>query len=120
VRKHNLANLDSSLADVFCNRSGLALVMSNKKGSEKMIKSWLTKLTNPVVIRAAVLALVLSPAVSLANAPAKTKGHVRHIVRQPVSQAVQFQGLESAEDWDHNADGFYTPTRSPGFNELNH
>lgn len=85
-----------------------------------MIKSWLSKLTNPAVVRAAALALVISPTFALANTPDKTKGHERHIGRQPASQAVQFQGKESAADWDHDTDGFYKPTWSPGFNELNH
>ena len=26
----------------------------------------------------------------------------------------------TAGDWDHDEDGFYTPTRSPGWNDLNH
>jgi hypothetical protein len=83
-----------------------------------MIKSWLSKLTNPAVVRAAVFALVLSPAICLANTPTKAKGTEKHLVRQPASQAVQFQGQQSPADWDHDADGFYTPTRSPGFNDL--
>jgi hypothetical protein len=39
-------------------------------------------------------------------------------MRQPARQAVQFQGQQSQADWDHDADGFYHPTRSPGFNDL--
>jgi len=30
---------------------------------------------------------------------------------------VQFQGQQSRADWDHDADGFYKPTQSPGFHE---
>ena len=36
-----------------------------------MIKSWLSKLTNPAVVRAAVLALAISPTNCLANTQAK-------------------------------------------------
>jgi hypothetical protein len=81
-----------------------------------MITSWLSKLTNPAVVRAAVLALVLSPAISLANTPAKVKNQ-RHVVLRPASQTVQFHGQQSKADWDHDADGFYQPTQSPGFHE---
>jgi hypothetical protein len=82
-----------------------------------MITSWLSKLTNPAVVRAAVLALALSPAIGLANTPAKAKHTQRHVVLQPASQTVQFQGQQSRADWDHDADGFYKPTQSPGFHE---
>jgi len=30
------------------------------------------------------------------------------------------QTQRTAADWDHGEDGFYTPTRSPGWNDLNH
>ena len=80
-----------------------------------MIGSWFSKLTNPAVVRVAVLALALSPAISLANTPAKAKGTQRHVAVQPVRQTVQFQGEQSEADWDHDADGFYKPTQSPGF-----
>lgn len=80
-----------------------------------MITSWLSKLTNPAVVRAAVIALALSPAISLANTPVKAKGTHRHIAVQPARQTVQFQGHQSEADWDHDADGFYKPTQSPGF-----
>jgi hypothetical protein len=83
-----------------------------------MIKSWFSELTKGAIVRAAVLALVISPTLGLANTPHKTKGSERHIVRHPASQAVQFQGQKSQADWDHDEDGFYTPTRSPGFNDL--
>jgi hypothetical protein len=33
---------------------------------------------------------------------------------------INFQMQESAADWDHDEDGFYTPTRSPGWNDLFH
>jgi hypothetical protein len=82
-----------------------------------MITSWLSKLTKPAVVRAAVLALALSPAIGLANTPAKAKNTQRHIALQPASQTVQFQGQQSKADWDHDADGFYQPTQSPGFHE---
>ena len=82
-----------------------------------MITSWLSKLTNPAVVRAAVLALALSPAIALANTPAKAKNAQRHIALQPASQTVRFQGQQSKADWDHDADGFYKPTQSPGFHE---
>jgi hypothetical protein len=82
-----------------------------------MMTSWLSKLTNPAVVRAAVLALALSPAIGLANTPAKAKNTQRHIALQPTSQTVQFQGQQSRADWDHDADGFYKPTQSPGFHE---
>jgi hypothetical protein len=80
-----------------------------------MITSWFSKLTNPAVVRAA--ALALSPAVSLANTPAKAKGTHRHIAVQPARQTVQFQGQQSEADWDHDADGFYKPTQSPGYHD---
>ncbi len=75
-----------------------------------MIKRF-SKLTTPVVIAAAALALVLSPTVGLARTSVK-------VVHQLTRQTVQPQ--KSAADWDHDADGFYTPTRSPGWNALNH
>ena len=80
-----------------------------------MIKSWLSKLTSPAVA-AAVLALAISPAVGLANTPAKAKRAYRHIEHQPVHQSVQFQRETPAQAWDDN-DGFYTPPRSPGFHD---
>jgi hypothetical protein len=89
---------------------------SLQKRSNAMITSWLSKLTNPAVVRAAVIALALSPAISLANTPAKAKGTHRHVAVQPIRQTVQFQGQQSQADWDHDADGFYKPTQSPGFN----
>jgi hypothetical protein len=82
-----------------------------------MITSWLSKLTNPAVVRAAVLALALSPAIGLANTPAKAKNIQRHIALQAASKTVRFQGQQSKRDWDHDADGFYKPTQSPGFHE---
>jgi len=30
---------------------------------------------------------------------------------------IDFQMQGSAGDWDHDEDGFYTPTRSPGWND---
>jgi hypothetical protein len=89
-----------------------------RKGLGRMNKSWFSKLTKGAIVRAAVLALVISPTLGLANTPHKTKGTVRHVVRQPASQAVQFQGQKSQADWDHDEDGFYRPTRSSGFNDL--
>jgi hypothetical protein len=83
-----------------------------------MITSWLSKLTNPAMVRAAVLALAFSPAICLANTPAKAKGAERHIAVQPVRPAVHFQVQTSEADWDHDADGFYRPTQSPGFDDL--
>jgi hypothetical protein len=83
------------------------------KRVRKMIKLF-AKLTTPAAGLAAALALVLSPTVSLANTPAKKSVH------QPTRQIIQFQSQESAADWDHDADGFYHPTRSPGWNGINH
>jgi hypothetical protein len=34
--------------------------------------------------------------------------------------AFQTQTQRAVPDWDHDEDGFYTPTRSPGWNDLNH
>jgi hypothetical protein len=75
-----------------------------------MIKRF-SKLTTPVVIAAAAVALVLSPRVGLATTPTK-------VAHQLTRQTVQPQ--KSAADWNHDADGFYMPTRSPGCNALNH
>ena len=84
----------------------------------KMINRF-SKLTNPALILAAALGLVLSPAVSMANPAAKSKHHHTQAVHHPTGQTVQFQGQEASRpDWDHDADGFYTPSRSPGRNEL--
>jgi hypothetical protein len=71
-----------------------------------MIKMF-SKLTTMVVIAPAALALVLSPTVSLATTATK-------VVHQLTRQTVQPQ--KSAADWDDDADGFYMPTRSPGWN----
>ena len=70
-----------------------------------------SKLTTPVVITATRTGTGLSPTVGLARTSAK-------VVHQLARQTVQPQ--KSATDWDHDADGFYTPTRSPGWNALNH
>ena len=78
-----------------------------------MIKLF-AKLITPAAGLAAALALVVSPTVSLANTPAKEKVH------HPIRQIVHFQSQETAADWDHDADGFYHPTRSPGWNAINH
>jgi hypothetical protein len=83
-----------------------------------MIASWLSKLTNSAMVRVAILALAFSPAIGLANTPAKVKGAEKQITLQPPSHRVQFQGQPSAADWDHDSDGFYKPTRSPGFHDL--
>jgi hypothetical protein len=83
-----------------------------------MIKSWFSRLTKGAIVRGVVLALVISPTLGLANTPHKTKATERHVVRQPASQTVRFQGHRSQADWDHDADGFYTPTRSPGYDDL--
>jgi hypothetical protein len=83
-----------------------------------MLKSWFSKLTKGTIVQAAALALIISPTLGLANTPHKTKGTERNVVRHPASQAVQFQGQKSEADWDHDEDGFYRPTRSPGFNDL--
>jgi hypothetical protein len=74
---------------------------------------------NSAVIVAAALGLVLSPTIGVANTPAKAKRHHTQVVQQPTRSNVQFQRGTPAEAWDDN-DGFYTPPRSPGFNELNH
>jgi hypothetical protein len=83
-----------------------------------MIKSLFSKLTKGTLVQAAVLALVISPTLALANTPHRAKGTEQHIVRHPARQAVQFQGQKSQADWDHDEDGFYRPTRSPGFDDL--
>jgi hypothetical protein len=70
-----------------------------------------SKLTTPMVIAAATLVLVLSPSAGLANPSTKV---AHRLTRQTV------QPQKSAADWDHDAYGFYTPTRSPGWNALNH
>jgi hypothetical protein len=54
-----------------------------------------SKLT-PVTGMATAIALLLSPSVGLANTLAKSKAHQTQVVRQPVRQAVQFQGKASA------------------------
>jgi len=65
--------------------------------------------------------IVLSPTVDLANPAANSRGHHTQVVRHPASQTVQFQEQRaSTPDWAYDADGFYTPARSPGFNELLH
>jgi hypothetical protein len=46
--------------------------------------------TMTVVIAAASLALVLSPTVSMANTPAKSKAHQAEVVRRPIRQSVYF------------------------------
>jgi hypothetical protein len=48
---------------------------------------------------------------------ANTGNKGRHIDFQ-MQKASQTQ--RTAGDWDHDGDGFYTPTRSPGWNDLNH
>jgi hypothetical protein len=55
-----------------------------------MIKRF-SKLAAPVVIAAASLAFVLSPSVSLANTPARSKAHHTQVVHQAVRQTVHFQ-----------------------------
>jgi hypothetical protein len=71
----------------------------------------LSKLTIPVVVATATLSLLLSRTVGLANTSAKTKAHQTQIVHLLTRQTVQPQ--KSAVDRDHDADGFYMPTRSP-------
>jgi hypothetical protein len=63
-----------------------------------MIKRF-SKLTAPVIIAAASLALVLSPSVGLANTPAK-KAHQTQVVRQPVRRSVYFH-TPAAETQNH-------------------
>jgi hypothetical protein len=45
-------------------------------------------------------------------------GNERHHIGFQMQKDSQMQ--ESAGDWDRDADGFYAPTRSPGWNGLNH
>jgi hypothetical protein len=40
--------------------------------------------------------------------------------RHHVDFHMQKDAEATAADWDHEEDGFYTPTRSPGWNDLNH
>jgi hypothetical protein len=54
-----------------------------------MIKRF-SKLTAPVIIAATSLAFVLSPTVGLADTPAKSKAHLRRVVRRPVRLSVYF------------------------------
>jgi hypothetical protein len=54
-----------------------------------MIKRF-SKLTTPMVIATASLALVLSPSMGLANTPARTFAQQTQVVRQPVRQSVYF------------------------------
>jgi hypothetical protein len=68
------------------------------------------------VVAVSLTTLALSQIISLANTPARAKGTHRHIAVQPIRPTVQFQGQQSQADWDHDADGFYKPTQSPGFN----
>jgi hypothetical protein len=77
-----------------------------------MIKRWLAKLTSQAAIAAAVLALVISPTVSLANKAAKTKRISHHHARQ----SVQFQE-DRPISVPNTGDGWYTPPRSPGFHD---
>jgi hypothetical protein len=64
--------------------------------------------------------IVLSPTADLANPAADSRGHHTQVIRHPARQTVQFQEQVSTPDWAYDADGFYTPARSPGFNELIH
>jgi hypothetical protein len=89
-----------------------------RKGFRNNDTSWFSKLTKWAMVPAVVLSLNISPALGLANTPHKTKGTIHHVVRQPAGQAVQFQGQKSQADWDYDQDGFYRPTRSPGFDDL--
>ncbi len=45
-------------------------------------------------------------------------GNERHHIDFQMQKDFQMQN--SAGDWDHDKDGFYAPTRSPGWNDLNH
>jgi hypothetical protein len=79
----------------------------------------MSKVTNRALILGAALGLVLSPTVGLANSAANSRRHHTQVLRYPAPQTVQFQEQEaSTPDWAYDADGFYTPARSPGFNEL--
>jgi hypothetical protein len=81
----------------------------------------ISKITKRAIILAAALGLVLSPTVVLANPEASSRLHHTQVVRHPARQTVQFQGrAASTTDWDHDADGFYTPTWSPNFDNLIH
>jgi len=80
----------------------------------------MSKVTNRALILAAALGLVLSPTVDLANPAANSRRHHTQVVRHSARQTVQFQEQASTPDWAYDADGFYTPARSPGFNELIH
>jgi hypothetical protein len=81
----------------------------------------MSKVRNHAIILAAALGLVLSPTVDLANPAANGRRHHTQVVRYPARQSVQFQEQEaSTPDRAYDADGFYAPARSPGFNELIH
>jgi len=75
----------------------------------------MSKLINRAIILAAALGLVLSPTVGLADRTANSGRHHTQVVRHSARRTVQFQ-----DDCAYDADGFYTPARSPGFNELIH
>ena len=81
----------------------------------------MSKVTSRAIILAAMLGLVLSPTVDLANPAANSRRYHRQVVGHAARQTVQFQEQKgSTPDWAYDGDGFYTPTRSPGFNELIH
>ena len=81
----------------------------------------MSKVTNRAIILVAALGLVVSPIVGLANPAANSGRHHTQVVRHPARKTVQFQEQEaSTPDSAYDADGFYTPARSPGFNELIH
>lgn len=83
-----------------------------------MIKR-VSTLTNLAVILAAALGLILSPTLGMASSAAIAKRHYTQVM--PGRQTVHFQEQQHVSpDWDHDADGFYTPTRSPGWNDLIH
>jgi hypothetical protein len=88
-----------------------------KGGRKKMFKK-VSKLAGPAVILVA-LGMMFSPIVTMANPAAIAKRYHTQVVHHPARHAVQFQGQQAAApDWDYDADGFYTPTRSPGWNDL--
>jgi hypothetical protein len=59
-----------------------------------MNKSWFSKLARGALVRATVLALVISPTLGLANTPHKTRGTVRHVVHHQPAKPYNFKGSD--------------------------
>ena len=121
--------IDSALitAAYKCRRSVLlgdiapAADNSNEKERQNTMIKRVAELTNPAVILAAALGIILSPTVSMADPEARTNQHHTPVVRHQARRTVQFQGqLRSTPDRGDDAGGFYTPPRSPNVDDLLH